>query len=1131
MAEGKKLILTLLIILIYVCQNCHSTRSPSVLKGGLVYSEESHQGPVYLNQNYFTFARKTNTTTLALAAKLCRDLTYLYESKCKDISASTQRFNAKVTETINENKNKKDDPYELVVAPSADFIANAPAVCKAMDARLPEIRDKMSREKVRLAAIENGIKKIRAGITYDKPTLTFRFNSDQVNALQLPQPWTSIYYGATWTDAEHGEETDKLWHIPYYAPDWPVIYSNPDSEFRLKLADTNEIWSHTKVLCEKKRQTVFDKLQADEASSPLIQLADHSCRRDMKGLMQTTEILIGQISQITNLNISIPQTTYNPEAFLPEIIEMDDLNRKRKKQKRSVEEPNYDLDEVIISNILYASTSANISYWVNPYQESLLKELRHIFEIEKSGMEFTDWLKQQLNNRSYLIQGIHQKLEYTEIALYNDNVLAMLNDTMPTDDMEDLTNLFHFIVDSRIYNLFVSYIKTQYHRHDPVESSEENSINYDLETDEEFLQRKGQNSSEVTTSRNKRAIPVWVGPVAGVAGGANIISSFVTGEAPLSWFGDVFSALFGLQTKAQNQAQTKLVLETAEAVDKLSINQNQLTVAINAANARIDTYSKYVMSAHKAISVISMEQDLKAMVRHLQLLIDTTLQKVANILVASMSGVISPYAINQNELEKVANDVSQDKKIKISTAFTDTRMQVAIVQNELVLIFQSPIIDESQLYHFYRVKPMPVFIQNRTFMPEIDAEYTAISHTGSDYISLSPDEFSRCTATPRQCYVTSPAIPLTSGADCTMVTYRDLQMKCPLTETNIPPQPTLHIKDNKVIYSVPSEITLLARCENYLTHVPDQAHFKVQGMGEISFRPACTVTLPDGSHFKTPTGFPTENIRDLDLYEILNIHPVPSNVSLRLFPVPIEEAPKMTLSFDDMSLPSLEQLRLQAYHPAHAVPFLIRLLSVLAVILIIALFIVCYCKCITNYSCSKRQKPDEPDYNNNDMNDINHRLQQIGEEISHRTAPNWSRWKSGSSMAINSLSNSMMDLRNRVFKTGSTPNLNNQDKAEKGHLMTSSYMSNRAVDEDQLSVHRDRVKYIYKPVTPILKRRADEDDKEYNPELLRPQPAVRFNSQEMGPHNATRASTLDVSQNDRQAKRLKETLDNSDSKL
>ncbi len=205
-----------------------------------------------------------------------------------------------------------------------------------------------------------------------------------------------------------------------------------------------------------------------------------------------------------------------------------------------------------------------------------------------------------------------------------------------------------------------------------------------------------------------------------------------------------------------------------------------MSVSINAANARIDTYTKYVMSSHRAVSIIAMEQDLKAMVRHLQLLIDTTLQKVANILVASMSDVISPYALSQNKLHKGATDAYISKKIKVSTAYSDTRMRTATVNNEIILIFEAPFIDESQLYHFYRVKPVPDFIQNRTFTLVIDANYIAISHAGSDYILMSSDKFSRCSAKPSQCYVTSPAVPITSNADCSMVTYRDLVMKCQL---------------------------------------------------------------------------------------------------------------------------------------------------------------------------------------------------------------------------------------------------------------------------------------------------------------------------------------------------------------
>jgi hypothetical protein len=118
-------------------------------------------------------------------------------------------------------------------------------------------------------------------------------------------------------------------------------------------------------------------------------------------------------------------------------------------------------------------------------------------------------------------------------------------------------------------------------------------------------------------------------------------------------------------------------------------------------------------------------------------------------------------------------------------------------------------------------------------------------------------------------------------------------------------------------------------------HKPDQAHFKIQGMGEISFRPACTITLPDGSHFKTPSRYATDNIQDLGLYEALNIHPVPTNVSLRMLATSIEQTPTIGLSFDDMSIPLLEDLCLVAYYPKNAILFLIRFFSIIMVIIII----------------------------------------------------------------------------------------------------------------------------------------------------------------------------------------------------
>jgi hypothetical protein len=102
------------------------------------------------------------------------------------------------------------------------------------------------------------------------------------------------------------------------------------------------------------------------------------------------------------------------------------------------------------------------------------------------------------------------------------------------------------------------------------------------------------------------------------------------------------------------------------------------------------------------------------------------------------------------------------------------------------------------------------------------------------------------------------------------------------------------------------------------------------------------------------SGYAAENIPDLALYEILGIHPVPTNVTLRMLPTSIEHTLIITLSFDNMTIPSLEDLRLEAYHPKNAIPFLIRFLSIVMVIIIIIVMIISYRKCIQKYTCYKQ---------------------------------------------------------------------------------------------------------------------------------------------------------------------------------
>ena len=56
---------------------------------------------------------------------------------------------------------------------------------------------------------------------------------------------------------------------------------------------------------------------------------------------------------------------------------------------------------------------------------------------------------------------------------------------------------------------------------------------------------------------------------------------------------------------------------------------------------------------------LTIEMDIKAMLRHMHLLLSATLNKWANIMVAAAEGHTSPYALNQEEYLKIAEDIQK----------------------------------------------------------------------------------------------------------------------------------------------------------------------------------------------------------------------------------------------------------------------------------------------------------------------------------------------------------------------------------------------------------------------------------------------------------------------------------------
>ena len=156
-------------------------------------------------------------------------------------------------------------------------------------------------------------------------------------------------------------------------------------------------------------------------------------------------------------------------------------------------------------------------------------------------------------------------------------------------------------------------------------------------------------------------------------------------------------------------------------------------------------------------------------------------------------------------------------------------------------------------------------------------------------------------------------------------------MKYPLVISKMAPKPTIHIKDNVIINSVPEETSLFTRCDNQETFTPEQASLKIKGMGQV--------TLPDGSHFKTLVTHQPDDIYPTDIYEILSIEPVISNGSIKLLPDFDTEVTAISLSFDDMSIPPLDDIRLESFHPTRFISFLVCFSCTVVAIIILGCMI------------------------------------------------------------------------------------------------------------------------------------------------------------------------------------------------
>jgi len=102
------------LILSDIITNLVASQSPSVLKGGLVYSEEYSLGPINLNQDHVNFIRTIDTSALQKSAQAIKDLTTLYYTFCCKVGNQITPFDKPIP-SLQDNEPTKTE--ELVFSP------------------------------------------------------------------------------------------------------------------------------------------------------------------------------------------------------------------------------------------------------------------------------------------------------------------------------------------------------------------------------------------------------------------------------------------------------------------------------------------------------------------------------------------------------------------------------------------------------------------------------------------------------------------------------------------------------------------------------------------------------------------------------------------------------------------------------------------------------------------------------------------------------------------------------------------------------------------------------------------------------------------------------------------------------
>ena len=455
----------------------------------------------------------------------------------------------------------------------------------------------------------------------------------------------------------------------------------------------------------------------------------------------------------------------------------------------------------------------------------------------------------------------------------------------------------------------------------------------------------------VNQSRSKRDV-TGMDPViaAGIEAG---VTDLGQNSAPLAFVGEIMSHLFGVVTRRNDLTVAKMV-KISKAVENLSVNQALITDQFEMIKDRVKFFQQQSLTLLEGTAILTMVNDLKMHVMHMQTLLQVTMSKYAHILMSASIGRTSPYALKRQEIMEFSRSLPRARWLVEDLSRVTTT--AAIIDNQLNLVFRIPVLSDEDMYTLYKVAALPTFRDNVTLFPVLDTEHVAISKSGNRYIEFTEDEYQQCLNHPDSCTAARPTRPTNERANCVIRTFATRKLHCRKHREVEGQVDFIYKKERRVFFSVPHKINLFVKClDNLNGYITNDTNVDIENQGELTFRPACTITLPDGSSFRSRVESEIVDLTELPIFSVLKFNLEVTNITIDNPYKHLMEIQKLDLV--PVEVPTIDDILAETFKPSTMITALIHLAMWTPIIFMIGLIL--YCCYPKIKECMNKREPTE----------------------------------------------------------------------------------------------------------------------------------------------------------------------------